>query len=401
MKSAWTTLSIRKSIVLYLVVFTLLALALSVATAAGCDRGIREIEESYPATGERYYLTNEKGERLGDGAIIGTVRTAMTKGDERAVAVLGLVRMLCVPVYSAACMIGAAFLFYRNKLKRPLELLTVASRKIAENDLDFSVAYEEKDEMGKLCASFEAMRRALSDNISQMARQMEERKRLNAAFAHDLRTPLTVLKGYNEMLQASGEEQTRSTALIMEKHIERLSRYIESMGRLRRLEDAKPHCRVVKVLEFIKGLDESAGMICKQNGVGMRLSNRLDLSEMSIDAEIVSQVCTNLIANAARYAESLVEITVEETENGILLSVKDDGKGFREDTLRRAMDPYFTEEENHLEHFGLGLYICKVLCEHHGGFLSISNTGKGAKADACFACTIAESGGLYYDNVGH
>lgn len=52
--------------------------------------------------------------------------------------------------------------------------------------------------------------------------------------------------------------------------------------------------------------------------------------------------------------------------------------------LSKATNPYFTEEENHSEHFGLGLYICKILCEHHGGYLKIENCSIGAKVTAFF-----------------
>ena len=383
-KAACRSLSLRKSIAVYITLFCLLALVLCIITASLCDYAKKRIEEKYPVTGERYYLTNEQGERLGEGSVIGTASMPLTKSDEKMIALLDLIRMLCVPVYSAVCITGAALLFYRDRLKKPLELLNQASRKIAENDLDFSVKYDSRDEMGQLCGSFELMRSALSSNISQMGRQMEERKRLNAAFAHDLRTPLTVLKGYNEMLQASKEDLTRSVAVTMGKHIERLEHYVESMSRLRRLEDAKPECRKVLVSDFVEGLRESAEMICGQKGKAVHLVNHIEAWEIFIDAELVSQVCTNLISNAARYAEQLVSIEAQEMEGGIRLSVADDGKGFGEDTLQYVTDPYYTKEQDHFEHFGLGLYICKVLCEHHGGSLSVQNMEKGAKVTANF-----------------
>ena len=98
-------------------------------------------------------------------------------------------------LYVIAAILLAAVLFYRNKLKRPLTILKEAAEKISAQELDFSVAYAAQDEMGNLCRSFEEMRQALQQNNRLMWQQMEERRRINAAFAHDLRTPLTVLKG--------------------------------------------------------------------------------------------------------------------------------------------------------------------------------------------------------------
>ena len=79
-------------------------------------------------------------------------------------------------------------------------LLTTSANRIAENDLDFSIVYDRNDEMGLLCKAFEKMRSALESNNREMWRQMNERQKLNAAFSHDLRTPLSVLKGYVEYL---------------------------------------------------------------------------------------------------------------------------------------------------------------------------------------------------------
>jgi len=79
-----------------------------------------------------------------------------------------------------------------------------------------------------------------------------------------------------------------------------------------------------------------------------------------------------------------VTISFALRDNGLLLSVSDDGKGFDKNGLQKATSPYYTEESNHSEHFGLGLYICKLLCEHHNGYLKIENTTTGAKVSAYF-----------------
>ena len=195
-KRSGQNLSLRRSLVLYVATFVLLALALSILTSSICDRAADRIWSSYPPSGEKYYLTNEQGEYLGEGTYIGRESAPLSERDEQRITLLELFPMLATPVYSALCILAAAFLFYRNKLKRPLAELREASEKIAKSDLDFSIAYDSKDELGELVASFEIMRTTLANNFSEMWRQVEERKALNAAFAHDLRTPLTVLKGY-------------------------------------------------------------------------------------------------------------------------------------------------------------------------------------------------------------
>ena len=111
---------------------------------------------------------------MGDGAYIGIVPVPMSKEDERTIALLEKLPIVATPIYSAFCIIAAALLFYRNRLKKPLVELRTASEKIANNDLDFSIDYDNNDELGQLCASFEIMRTTLADNFSKMWRQVEE-----------------------------------------------------------------------------------------------------------------------------------------------------------------------------------------------------------------------------------
>lgn len=377
-------LSLRKSLVLYIIAFVVLAVFLSVTTFSICGSAAEGIRASYPPSGEKYYLTNEQGEQLGDGAYIGTVPVPMSKEDERTIALLEKLPIVATPIYSAFCIIAAALLFYRNRLKKPLVELRTASEKIANNDLDFSIDYDNNDELGQLCASFEIMRTTLADNFSKMWRQVEERKALNAAFAHDLRTPLTVLKGYNEMLQASENPQTQETAAIMGKHISRMESYVSSMSNLRRMEDAQPEYKLIDLQTVASSLYDSAKIVCAKSGKELILQNDVPVSQLSLDGAFVSQVSNNLISNAVRYARTAVAISFALRDNGLLLSVSDDGKGFDKNCLQKATSPYYTEESNHSEHFGLGLYICKLLCEHHNGYLKIENTVSGAKVSAYF-----------------
>lgn len=228
------------------------------------------------------------------------------------------------------------------------------------------------------------MRAMLANNFSEMWRQVEERKRLNAAFAHDLRTPLTVLKGYNEMLQASEHAQTKEIAVTMGKHLTRMEAYVNSMSNLRRLEDTRPEYKTVPLQQFVSSLQESAQILCIQNGKKLLMQNETVDCDILMDKTFVSQVCNNLIANAVRFAQTSITLSFSLQDDGLLLSVSDDGKGFDKKSIHKVTSPYFTEETDRSEHFGLGLYICKLLCENHGGYLKIADVSNGARVRAFF-----------------
>ena len=164
--------------------------------------------------------------------------------------------------------------------------------------------------------------------------------------------------------------------------------YINSMSSLRRLEDTRPDYKSVPLPPFLSSLQESAHIVCAKNGKTLYLQNEISVPQLVIDTEFISQVCNNLVENAARYAGTSVTLSFCMQDEGLLLAVSDDGKGFDKKSLHKASNPYFTEENDYSEHLGLGLYICKLLCEHHGGYLKIDNISNGAKVSAFFKSPV-------------
>lgn len=115
-------------------------------------------------------------------------------GEETAAEVLSIVQILLPIVIYICALFLSASMFYRLKLREPIEALAKGADRIIDNDLDFEMEAGAEDELGQLCTAFETMRKTLLANNRELWRQAEERRRLNAAFAHDLRNPVTVLK---------------------------------------------------------------------------------------------------------------------------------------------------------------------------------------------------------------
>ena len=111
--------------------------------------------------------------------------------EARLLELLGDIKLAGCIILPLLGLAGAGALFYRWKLKRPIALLMEGTRRIQAQDLDFSIPQPSRDELGQLCAAFETMRAQLLRTNRELWRQGEERKRLNAAFAHDLRNPVT------------------------------------------------------------------------------------------------------------------------------------------------------------------------------------------------------------------
>ena len=291
------------------------------------------------------------------------------------------VSVLIVPVSYIGALIMCATLFFRRKLRGPLALLKDSSDRIARNDLDFTVAYDSKNELGQVCDSFETMRHALVQNNRELWRSMEERKRLNAAFSHDLRTPLTVLKGHASMLLAGVPEGSVSREEIvgeltaMSGSIDRMERYVDAMARLQRLEDVEVRRRNVDLGELAEALRDSAQVLCGDKALHFEA---VPGEPVKVSPEIVQQVCENLLTNGARYAASELRVRIWTEPGRLLVRVSDDGPGFSAVDLEKATDPFYRNKavagDNHM---GLGLNICKILCQRHGGDIRLENDGGG------------------------
>lgn len=286
---------------------------------------------------------------------------------------------LLIPLWVIICVLAAGYLFYTRELKTPIDLLTKASTKIAENDLDFHIKYQKNDELGRLCTAFEDMRGKLFASDMEIWQTMEERKRLSAAFSHDLRTPLTVLAGYVELMQSCGErisEEKRGEILSkMEQQVKRLKSYTESMNSVQKLEDIKPVSAEMKLSALCSQIKDTCSII--SGDLDFSFDAPKEDTELLCDSSIIIRVCENLAANAVRYAKSLVRAEVA-LEDGLLsLTVSDDGKGFSEEGIKKADRPFYRGDRESNQHFGLGLYICRLLCLKCGGSLRISNGENG------------------------
>lgn len=282
------------------------------------------------------------------------------------------------PITYLFCTIAAGLIFYNKKLKQPIAILNNASKRISVNDLDFTLGYDKQDEMGGLCLSFEKMRFALQENNREMWRQMEERKRLNAAFSHDLRTPLTVLEGHLGILKKYLPEgnisldEALDTFTVMGAQVDRLKNYVTSMNTLQRLEDIPIQRQEVNSNSFMDTLQDTANIVCTTKKLIFK--NDCNIGTLSLDSEIVMQVYDNILSNAIRYADKQIAVTCSCKQSVFSICVSDDGRGFDEQGLKTATDPFYsTDKKTSEQHFGLGLNICKILCERHGGRILIGN----------------------------
>lgn len=288
-------------------------------------------------------------------------------------------------LWYSVCLGIAAAVFYFWKVKKPFRVLNRAVRKIAGNDLDCRIEYEGQDEFGRLCHAFEVMRRELVRNNRKMWDSVEERKRLNAAFSHDLRTPLTVLRGHVDLLCSALSEKSPDTGAFADsvqaisRQITRLDAYVSTMGTLQRLEDYEPCVKRISSVSLEKMVYETGTMLFPDGEI--EICSELGEEDLGMDQEAFASICENLLSNAARYARNRITVSLRREGEGLIFCVEDDGPGFTEKDLENASLAYYRGErtETGENHFGLGLYICQLLAEKLGGTLRVENGTAGGK----------------------
>ena len=289
-------------------------------------------------------------------------------------------------------LISAAIVFYNLKLKRPLAVLQAGATRIQCHDLDFHIESCAQDELGQLCESFEIMRKELQKNNQELWRQMEERKRLNAAFAHDLRNPITVLKGSAKILQKEAAQDSRIHSPIIKESISliteytaRLETYAALMTNAQKLEEIECRPLPCDTTALHTELERARTVLTAGQNKKVIISNTIFTPQVHIDKQFLFDTAENLVNNALRYAFATVQADVSYRQDNIQICVTDDGPGYPDPILQKGPTPFLRDNPSGNEHFGMGLYICKLLCDkHQGGSLILENTSCGAKVTAVF-----------------
>lgn len=250
-----------------------------------------------------------------------------------------------------------------------------------DDNLDFHIEYSGDDELGQLCCSMEKMRRELRQKYKALWEALEQRKLLNASVAHDIRTPITVLKGYLDYLEKNipqdklTEDMLLDTVSSMQGAVNRLEQYVDCVRDIEKIESIEIEKRPENAKMLLYEIQSNVQQLEAKKEI--LISSNMTMNEVQLDKGVLFRILENLLQNALRYAEKEVRINLSQDKDFFILTVEDDGKGFSEKDLEKATTVFYSSDKDG-QHFGIGLSICHILCEKHGGLLDVSNNKKGA-----------------------
>ena len=283
-----------------------------------------------------------------------------------------------------------AWWFYHKILEPPITVLMDATTHIQDQDLNFQINFDGRDELGQLCTAFEKMRQTLYENNRQLWSMLEERRALQASVAHDLRNPIAIMTGYVEYLQENRQGGTLTDEKL-EKALtnlgitaERMGRYTDTMRDLGAIEGTEVRRREVELPEFLQHMADSLSILFQNTEVRFACDFHVPAGRAVLDGELLYRVLENLISNALRFAEHQIELAFYLEHGTLSATVTDDGPGFSEKLLQKKTALFYSEDTSG-KHLGLGLAVSRVLCQKHGGTIELSNQ---LPHGACVKATI-------------
>jgi len=272
----------------------------------------------------------------------------------------------------------------------PIEDLKHAANQIKDGNLDFEIKTNSKDEIGELCLAFEEMRGKLKESVDMQIQYENNRKELISNISHDLKTPITAIKGYVEGIMdgvaSSPEKMDKYIKTIYSKSTD-IDRLIDELFLFSKLDLNKLpfNFEQTDVTTYMQDCVEELQLDLEKKNFDLIYHNNIEGSSAVLaDRERVKRVIINIVENAVKYTKKekgKIEINLSKNNNYIQFEIKDNGQGIPEKDLPYVFDRFFRADlsrNTSTGGSGLGLAIAKLIIEEHGGSIwaeSFEGTG--------------------------
>ena len=289
-------------------------------------------------------------------------------------------RGAAVSLTLALLLVGAVTLILRRILK-PFYRLREAANVIADGNYGERVLCTSRDEVGEVSESFNRMADRVQEHVYALSEANEKQRQLLGALSHELKTPMTAIQGYAELLQKvelSPERRTNALAYI-EEECKRLSRLSVKMLQIVELSDEESiEKRSISVAELFAKAEKLIFRRLQEKRLFLKI--QADVQEIEGDEDLLLSFITNLIDNAAKASREGGTLWLTAAREGIF--VRDEGCGIPEAEIRHITEPFYMVDKSRSRKeggAGLGLALCSQIARLHGGELIIESApGEGS-----------------------
>ncbi|MGG3575286.1 HAMP domain-containing sensor histidine kinase [Bacillus gobiensis] len=297
-----------------------------------------------------------------------------------------------IPILLGVILIGLiatnGFLTYfvSRSIIKPVNQLSRAAKKISTGELDFTITSHKNDELGKLSETFEDMRKKLKESTELQRQYENNRKELLANISHDLKTPITSIKGHVEGIMdgvANTPEKTQEYIKVIFAKSKELDHLIDELFLYSKLDLNKItfHFETINIRAYLQDFIEELTFDYQKDGVTFALEAEAnDPYLVNADRDQLKRVLINIVGNSLKYLDKenkKIKLIIIPKTNHLIIQINDNGSGIPEDVLPHIFTNFFKADPSRVSAkggSGLGLAIVKEIVKGHGGSVWAEST---------------------------
>ena len=278
----------------------------------------------------------------------------------------------------------------RKGVFHPIDELNMAMKKIKEGNYDYMLQTNARGEIGDLYRNYEDMRLRLKESVEESLHQEKQNRELISNISHDLKTPITAIKGYVEGIMDgvadTPQKQDKYLRTIYNKAND-MQKLINELTTYSNVENNRiPYnFRRLNVADYFGDCVEEVGMDLENRNISLNYSNLVEPDTMVIaDPEQLKKVINNIISNSVKYMNKrngIIDIRILDEVDSIRVEIEDNGKGIAQKDLSKIFDRFYRTDASRNSAqggSGIGLSIVKKIIEDHGGYIwATSKEGEG------------------------
>lgn len=281
---------------------------------------------------------------------------------------------------------------FGKKIKGKMQPVMNAVENIKNQNLEYEVSCSGIKELDDCLSSIDDMRIALKVSLEQQWKTEQDKNRQMSALAHDIKTPLTIVRGNAELLSEMEltEEQKKMIVYIINSTVQ-IQNYVQKLIDVTKSADCYPNTpEKVMTKDLLDDIRKQTSGLAEVYRLKINWKEQWNSETINVMYEQVVRAVMNIIQNAAEHTREggTINIYIEEKNENLTFTVEDTGNGFTKEALIHGAEQFFMDDTSRSgdAHYGIGLFFAKSAAEKHGGRILLANSEEtgGAKVEICF-----------------
>ena len=270
-------------------------------------------------------------------------------------------------------------LIWAKKISKELNPLIEASEEIRKQNLDFQVKKSNVQEFNVILESLEKMKLGLSESLRTKWREEEKKRNQISALSHDIKTPLSIIKGNSELLGETNLTEDQESYLgYIRKNTNRIGKYIETLMLVNKSNQANEfNFTQIRAKEFVENIEKLAKEFTSTYKLNLLEDINYDDYVLIVDLKNFERAFLNILSNAEEQSpkNSTIKLIICSKADKLEISILDQGHGFTREDLLYATDQFYQGDKsrNSKENYGIGLFVAEQIIKMHGGSLVLEN----------------------------